>query len=153
MKSDKTSGKMLSAMLMFATNKHSGQFDKGGNPYILHPLKVMYYLKSTDEELMCVALGHDILEDTDATFADLRAIGMSERVIEAINALTKKPGQSYEEYKGSVFSNDDAMRVKLCDLRHNSDFRRLKGISEKDVARMAKYMQFFDEITKRLAEQ
>ena len=137
---------------MFATNKHSGQFDKGGNPYILHPLKVMYYLKSTDEELMCVALGHDILEDTDATFADLRAIGMSERVIEAINALTKKPGQSYEEYKESVFSNADAMHVKLCDLRHNSDFRRLKGISEKDVARMAKYMQFFDEITKRLAE-
>jgi (p)ppGpp synthase/HD superfamily hydrolase len=148
----KKAGEMLSLMLLTATHGHKNQYDKGGNPYILHPLKVMYYLKSTDEELMCIALGHDLVEDTDTTFHDLRQLGMSERIVQAIDILTKKRGQTYEEYKLAVFSNIDAMKVKLCDLRHNSDFRRLKGVTDKDVARMAKYMQFFDEITKKLQE-
>jgi len=146
-------GEMLGKMLVLATNAHAGQFDRGGNPYILHPLKVMHYLKTTDEELMCMALGHDVIEDTSVTFKDLREAGMSERVIKGLRALTKMPGQTYDEYKEVVFTNPDAMRVKLADLRHNTDIRRLKGISEKDVARMAKYHQFFMEIKARLGEK
>lgn len=145
-------GEMLGKMLVLATNAHAGQFDRGGNPYILHPLKVMHYLKTTDEELMCIALGHDVVEDTGTTFQQLREAGMSERVIEGIRSLTKMPGQTYEEYKQNVFANEDAMRVKLADLRHNTDIRRLKGVSEKDIARMAKYHQFFVEIKARLEE-
>ena len=144
-------GEMLGRMLVLATNAHAGQFDRGGNPYILHPLKVMHYLKTDDEELMCMALGHDVIEDTNTTFNDLREAGMSERVIEGIRALTKMPGQSYDEYKQVVFSSEDAMRVKLADLRHNTDVRRLKGVSEKDLARMAKYHQFFMEIKAKLS--
>jgi (p)ppGpp synthase/HD superfamily hydrolase len=113
----------------------------------------MHYLKTTDEELMCMALGHDVIEDTSVTFKDLREAGMSERVIKGLRALTKMPGQTYDEYKEVVFTNPDAMRVKLADLRHNTDIRRLKGISEKDVARMAKYHQFFMEIKARLEEK
>lgn len=143
-------GEMLGRMLVLATNAHAGQFDRGGNPYILHPLKVMHYLKSDDEELMCIALGHDVVEDTGVTFKELREAGMSERVINGIRDLTKIPGQTYEEYKKGVFSNTDAMRVKLADLRHNTDVRRLKGVTEKDLARMAKYHQFFMEIKARL---
>ena len=144
---------MLGKMLVLATNAHAGQFDRGGNPYILHPLKVMHYLKTDDEELMCMALGHDVVEDTGTTFKDLRDAGMSERVIAGIRALTKMPGQTYEEYKEAVFANRDAMRVKMADLRHNTDVRRLKGVSEKDLARMAKYLQFFSEIKARLEEK
>lgn len=143
-------GEMLGKMLVIATNAHAGQFDRGGNPYILHPLKVMHYLKTTDEELMCIALGHDVIEDTKVTYQDLRDAGISERVISGIQALTKQPGQTYEEYKETVFSNVDAMRVKMADLRHNTDVRRLKGVTEKDIARMAKYHQFFIEIKARL---
>lgn len=143
-------GEMLAQMLHIATTAHHGQFDKGGNPYILHPLKVMHYLKSTDEELMCMALAHDVIEDTAVTYAELRAAGMSERVIEGIRALTKQPGQTYEEYKQGVFASEDAMRVKMADLRHNTDIRRLKGVTEKDIARMAKYHQFYMEIRARL---
>ena len=146
-------GEMLGKMLVLATNAHAGQFDRGGNPYILHPLKVMHYLKTDDEELMCMALGHDVVEDTGTTFKDLRDAGMSERVIAGIRALTKMPGQTYEEYKEAVFANKDAMRVKMADLRHNTDVRRLKGVSEKDLARMAKYLQFFSEIKARLEEK
>jgi (p)ppGpp synthase/HD superfamily hydrolase len=150
---DMRKGEMLASMLVIATNAHAGQFDKGGYPYILHPLKVMHYTKSSDEEIQCIALGHDVIEDTDVTYKDLREAGMSERVIEAINVLTKQPGQTLEEYKARVFSNPDAMIVKSADLRHNSDLRRLKGVSEKDFARIAKYMLFFAEITSKLQEK
>jgi len=143
-------GEMLGTMLVIATNAHSGQFDRGGAPYILHPLKVMHYLKSDDEELMCMALGHDVIEDTSVTYKDLREAGISERVITGIRALTKQPGQTYEEYKAGVFACEDAMRVKMADLRHNTDIRRLKGVTEKDIARMAKYHLFFMEIKARL---
>ncbi len=143
---------MLSKMLVLATNAHAGQTDKAGKPYILHCLKVMHYLKSEDEELMCIALGHDIIEDTKVTYVELWSQGFSSRIIEGIRALTKQRGQTYDEYKEQVFANKDAMRVKMCDLRHNSDIRRLKGITEKDVARIAKYHQFYLEIKERLNE-
>ena len=143
-------GEMLAKMLVIATNAHAGQFDRGGNPYILHPLKVMHYLKSDDEELQCIALGHDVIEDTSVTFKDLRDAGISERVIDAIRVLTKMPGQTLEEYKSMVFGSVDAMKVKLSDLRHNTDIRRLKGVTEKDIARMVKYQVFYTEILAKL---
>lgn len=145
-------GEMLGNVLVLATNAHAGQFDRGGKPYILHPLKVMHYLKTDDEELQCIALLHDVIEDTKTTWSDLEAIGCSERVISAVKALTKMPGQSYDEYKEGVFANEDAMRVKLCDLRHNTDIRRLKGVTQKDIDRIAKYNRFYLEIQAKLQE-
>jgi guanosine-3',5'-bis(diphosphate) 3'-pyrophosphohydrolase len=144
-------GEMLDKMLVIATNAHAGQFDRGGSPYILHPLRVMSFLKVDDEELQCIALGHDVIEDTSVTYKDLRDSGISERVITGIRALTKVPGETLDEYKERVFANPDAMAVKLCDLRHNTDIRRLKGVTEKDVARMAKYHTFYVELMARLA--
>lgn len=141
---------MLSKMLLLATNAHDGQFDKAGKAYILHCLKVMHYLKSDDEELQCIALGHDLVEDTDVTYRQLHDIGFSNRVIEGIRALTKQRGQTYDEYKQQVFASEDAMRVKMCDLRHNSDIRRLKGVTDKDIARIRKYHKFYLEIQERL---
>jgi (p)ppGpp synthase/HD superfamily hydrolase len=146
-------GEMLDKMLVIATNAHAGQFDKGGAPYILHPLKVMHYLKSDDEELQCIALGHDVIEDTRVTYQDLTDAGISKRVQSAIRLLTKQPGQTLAEYKEAVFSSRDAMMVKMADLRHNSDIRRLKGVTEKDLARIAKYQIFYSEIQSRLLEK
>ena len=145
-------GQMLANMLLLATNAHAGQFDKGGNPYILHPLKVMHYTKSKDEEIQCIALGHDVVEDTNTTYEDLRNAGMSPRVINGIAALTKQKGQTYEEYKNCVKANPDAVIVKMADLRHNSDIRRLKGVTEKDLARIAKYHAFYLELQASVTE-
>lgn len=144
-------GELLGKVLVLATNAHAGQFDRGGRPYILHPLKVMHYLKSDDEELQCMALLHDVVEDTNTTWHDLEAIGCTPRVIAGVKALTKMPGQSYDEYKEGVFANEDAMRVKMADLRHNTDIRRLKGVTQKDLDRLAKYNRFFMELQSRLA--
>jgi (p)ppGpp synthase/HD superfamily hydrolase len=143
-------GEMLGAALVLAATKHAGTYDRGGKPYILHPLKVMHKLDSDDEELQCIAVLHDVVEDTDVTYADLREFGMSERVITGVRALTKVPGETLDEYKARVFACRDAMLVKMEDLRHNSDLKRLKGITEKDIARSAKYMVFYYEIVERM---
>jgi len=107
---------------------------------------VMYYLKSNDEELQCIALAHDLVEDTDTTYTELSEMGFTKRIIEGIRALTKQAGESYDEYKLRVKANPDAIKVKLCDLRHNTDVRRLKGVTDKDIARMEKYHRFFIEL-------
>lgn len=143
-------GEMLSVAIKLMVDKHHGQFDKGGTPYCCHPLKVMHYLKTDDEELQCIALLHDVVEDTPTTYDELREAGMSERVITAVRALTKVPGETLAQYKARVFAVRDAMLVKLCDLRHNTDIRRLKGIRDKDVERMVKYQQFYLEIQEKL---
>lgn len=145
-------GEMLSKAIVIATNAHSGQFDRGGNPYILHPLKVMHCLKTNDEELQCIAVLHDTIEDSDVSYKDLMDAGMSARVIAGVKALTKVPGQTYDEYKQEVFGNVDAMLVKKEDLLHNRDIRRLKSITEKDIARMVKYQTFYIEIEQKLNE-
>jgi len=137
---------VLAKAIAIASEKHMGQYDKGGMPYVLHVLKVMHYLKSDDLELMSIAVLHDVVEDTDTTYEELRLAGMSDRVIEGIRCMTKVPGEPVDEYKAKVKSNKDSVRVKMADLRHNSDIRRLKGVSEKDTRRIEKYMKFYEEL-------
>jgi len=140
-------GELLSIAIQIAVEAHAGQFDKGGKPYILHPLKVMHYTKSDDEEIQAIAVLHDSVEDNKAiTYSYLRERGLTERVISGILCLTKVPGESYDEYKAKVKSNPDSIIVKKADLRHNSDIRRLKGVSDKDIERIASYQRFFLEL-------
>ena len=147
-------GEMLNLAITTAVNAHAGQYDRGGNPYILHCLKVMHYLKSEDEELQCIAVLHDVVEDTDVTLFQLLELGFTDRIVCAVDRLTKVDGQPYEVYKAKLLNSKDAMRVKLADLRHNSDIRRLKNkkVTEKDIQRMVKYHQFYLEIEQKLAE-
>ena len=139
-------GELLDIAISIAVTAHKGQYDRGGQPYILHCMKVMHYLKSEDEELQCVALLHDSVEDGGVTYKALRDAGMTERIVEAVRCLTKVPGEEYEEYKAKVKSNPDSRQVKKADLRHNSDIRRLKGVRPKDIERMVKYHQFYLEL-------
>lgn len=143
-------GELLGKMLVLATNAHAGQFDKGGKPYILHPLRVMAFLGTDDEELQCIALGHDVIEDTGITYKDLADADMTVRIIEGIRPLTKVPGQTYDEYKAGVMRNRDSIRVKMADIRDNTDVTRIKGVTEKDLARMARYHQFYAELQAKL---
>ena len=144
---------MLDQALKIMIDAHYGQFDRGGKPYALHPLAVMSLLDDSvknNETIQVIALLHDVVEDSDVTYSDLRTAGISERAIEGIRCLTKVPGQTLEEYKSAVMSNRDAMFVKMADLTHNSDVRRLKGVSDKDLERMAKYQKFYWEIQNEL---
>lgn len=136
---DLTPSKELALAIKLAAEHHLHQTDKGGNPYILHPIKVMRYTRSDDYQIMAMAILHDTLEDTPLTAEDLVCYGFSQRVISAVVALTKVPGQSPKEYLRGILENWDACRVKNADLRHNTDIRRLKGLGEKDFTRLRKY--------------
>ena len=140
-------GTMLSNMLMLATYKHADQLDKSGQPYILHPIAVMNLLHTTDEELQCIALGHDLIEDTNTTSWDLQNLGFTTRIIEGIEALTKNPLSDYASYKDQVKCNADAIRVKLCDLQHNMDPTRGYQIPRSLHNR---YSQFHHELQRML---
>lgn len=143
---------VLATAIHFAAEKHVLQTDKGGRAYILHPLRMMMRLRTNDEELMAIAVLHDVVEDCNVSFDDLRNIGMTERVIAGVAALTKQNGETYEQFIDRAIGNRDAMLVKREDLRDNSDITRLKGISEKDITRMAKYMAAFQKLDLALSE-
>lgn len=136
--------------IALAADRHAGQFDKGGKPYILHTLKVMHYLKTDDFELMAAAVMHDIIEDTNTTYTELTEMGFSERVINAVRGMTKMRGQTPDEYLAQLLANDDSALIKLADLRHNSDIRRLQGVTDKDLKRMEKYQKMSTTIREHL---
>lgn len=140
----------LSLALLIATTGHFNQYDRGGNPYVLHPMRIMMRLRTTDKELMQIAILHDIIEDTLITFADLKLLGFSERVIDALTVLTKDQNLSYEENIERVLTNIDACKVKLEDLKDNLDASRLKDVSEKTLLKQKQYIFAFDKITKHL---
>ena len=128
---------MINIALSIAKKAHAGQVDKAGVDYIQHPLYVASQVKTEQEK--AVALLHDVLEDSDITAADLLAYGLSNEVVTAVQTLTKKKGQSYQEYLEKVKSNNLARVVKLADLKHNSDLSRLKTVSNTDYERVKKY--------------
>lgn len=128
---------MIDIALAIARKAHAGQVDKAGVDYIQHPLYVASQVKTEQEK--AIALLHDVLEDSDITVADLLAYGLSNKVVTAVQTLTKKKGQSYQEYLEKVKSNNLARVVKLADLKHNSDLSRLKTVSNTDYERVEKY--------------
>lgn len=130
---------MLSLAVSLAAKVFVGVTDRGGNPYILHCLQVMNWVDQNDQELMQIAVLHDVVEDSDYTFNDLRVMGFNDRVVSALESLTHWEGESYGDYIHRVATNRDSIKVKLADLRHNSDITRIKGLREKDIARIEKY--------------
>jgi len=130
---------MLGQAIALAAKIHEGQKDKGGFAYILHPLRVMNGLNSTDKELCAIAVLHDTIEDSDLTEDALREKGFPERVVVGVSALSRRENETYETFIERCACNSDARLVKLQDLRDNSDITRLKGIEKKDLIRMEKY--------------
>ncbi len=123
-----------------AYKAHEGQPDLSGMPYVLHPIHVAQDVQG--EINVCVALLHDVLEDSDYTADDLRAEGMPGEVIAAVEILTRDPSVPYEDYIRSIKAsgNQVAITVKLADLRHNADLSRLRTITDEDIARREKYI-------------
>ncbi|SNG67257.1 metal dependent phosphohydrolase, HD region [Streptococcus pneumoniae] len=129
---------MIDIALAIAKKAHAGQVDKAGIDYIQHPLYVASQVKTEQEK--AVALLHDVIEDSDVTADDLLASGLSNEVVTAVQILTKKKGQSYQEYLEKVKSNNLARIVKLADLKHNSDLSRLKSVTNTDYERVKKWL-------------
>ncbi|ATB36548.1 guanosine-3',5'-bis(diphosphate) 3'-pyrophosphohydrolase [Cystobacter fuscus] len=127
----------LEDALELAVRAHRGQRDKAGQPYILHPLRVMARLDTETERM--VALLHDVVEDTPYTLERLRELGYSEEVLGALERLTKAEGEDYAAFIERVRPHPLARRVKLADLEDNMDVRRLPAVTAKDAERLARY--------------
>lgn len=121
-----------------AKKAHLGQKDKGGNDYIEHP-KAVASMMDTDIE-KAVAYLHDVVEDTKISFDDLKEYGFPNQIIEAVKAITKQKNESYDVYIDRVIRNPIAKKVKLADMKHNSDITRIKNPSQKDYDRCQKYL-------------
>lgn len=118
---------------------HSGQVDKGGHPYIEHPLAVADLVSSPVAKV--VALLHDVVEDTTISLDDLRAVGFSDEIIRAVDCITRREGESRPDYLSRVASNPISTAVKIADLTHNSDLTRISNrpLTSKDYARVERY--------------
>jgi (p)ppGpp synthase/HD superfamily hydrolase len=125
---------------------HKEQTDKSGMPYVFHPFHLAEQM--ADEATTVVALLHDVVEDTELTFEDLEKQGFNDEIIKALMLLTHEKSVPYMEYVGEIKKNKIATKVKLADLKHNSDLSRLSVIDEKALKRKEKYekaIKFLEE--------
>ena len=126
---------------------HKEQTDKSGIPYVFHPIHLAEQMG--DEDTAVVALLHDVVEDTDYTLEDLRAMGFAPEVLEALSLLTHEETVPYMDYIAAIKQNPIARAVKLADLAHNSDLTRLDTVDAKALARVEKYRQAIALLTER----
>lgn len=127
----------LEHAISLAATAHAGQVDKAGSPYILHPLRIMLRL-STDEERITAVL-HDVVEDCGITLDDLQAEGFSTAVIAAVDAVTRRPEESYDDFVRRAAADPIGRQVKLADLHDNCDLSRIASPGPRDHERIAKY--------------
>ncbi len=123
--------------LMLCYKAHKDQQDKSGMPYVFHPFHLAEQMK--DEITTVVALLHDVLEDTSYTAEDLKVMGFPEEAVAAIQMMTHDKSIPYMDYVARIKENPIARKVKLADLKHNSDLTRLDAPTEKDLKRVEKY--------------
>ncbi|WP_222128805.1 GTP pyrophosphokinase [Paenibacillus xylanexedens] len=127
-----------------ALQAHKGQLDKGGHPYILHPLAVMNRVESMEEKI--VAVLHDVIEDSEVTIEELRGLGFSEEILTAIQLLTRSTEDSYEEFIEKTTTNRTARKVKIADIQENMNISRIKNPTQEDVHRLEKYRKALERL-------
>jgi (p)ppGpp synthase/HD superfamily hydrolase len=135
----------LETAIGIAVQAHWGQKDRGGAPYILHPLRMMFRVQ-TEAERMAAVL-HDVVEDTDWTLDALREQGFPDEVVTAVDHLTRREDESYDEFVTRAAAHPVARRVKLADLEDNMDVRRTGTLGEGDVERLGRYLRAWRRLT------
>lgn len=130
---------LLTEAIRIANISHYGQVDKGGQPYILHPLRVMLCLNTIEEKIVGVL--HDVIEDTDMTYKSLMTEGFQgeTEILEAIQSVTRNKDESYSEFILRAKANKIGKMVKIADLKDNMNLDRIPDPTEKDFKRLEKY--------------
>ena len=136
----------LENAITLAVQQHAGQVDKGGQPYILHPLRVMLQLQQPDQQI--VAVLHDILEDTNTTAQDLQNLGFQTHIIQAIQALTKLPHETRVQAAMRTTQNPLACAVKIADVKDNRHLARIPNPTARDLSRLEEYRQVLEILQK-----
>ena len=141
----------LENAITLAVQQHAEQVDKGGQPYILHPLRVMLQLQQPDQQI--VAVLHDILEDTHTTAQDLQNLGFQTHIIQAIQALTKLPHETRVQAAMRTAQNPLACAVKIADVQDNMNLTRIPNPTARDLARLEEYRQVLEILQKAQQER
>ncbi len=140
----------LEEAIQLALVTHKGQTQRNGAPYILHPLYVMQQVKGEVSQIAAVL--HDVVEDSSLTLDDLRSKGFSEEVVKIVDAMSKRQGESYEQYIHRLAATPTAIPIKLADLRHNMDALRLVDFTEQDGLRFQRYHRAYKQLERRYTE-
>lgn len=148
---------MLSIAIAIASEAHCNVFDRQGEPYILHPIAVMQNVSqyTQDKEIFAIAILHDVLEDCkEWTIERFKEKGLSNRIIDALRLLDHSDNCPYDVYIDKICTNYDAILVKMSDISHNSDLKRIKdpNLDEHDIARIVKYHRSFIKLTEAKEE-
>ena len=125
--------------MLIAYHAHRDHVDKGGMPYIFHPLHLAEQMDT--EYSVITALLHDVIEDSDISLEDLKAEGFPEPILEAHSLLTHEKQVPYLEYVQRLKGNELARKIKLADLTHNSDVSRLSVQDDSSRQRFEKYQR------------
>ncbi|MCF6202161.1 MAG: GTP pyrophosphokinase [Methylococcaceae bacterium] len=141
----------LDKAIKLACEFHSGQEDKAGKPYILHPLRLMLKFQKKQEQV--VAVLHDVVEDCDVTLEDLANKGFSELVIDALDCLSKRENEAYEAFIKRIFPNELARKIKIEDIKDNLDLTRIESINNEDLKRAMKYHKALRKLTRKPDER
>ena len=131
---------LLEKAIAISVEAHQGKKDKAGQPYVLHPLRVMFRVETEDEKI--VAILHDVVEDHGDNWPmeRLRQAGFPPYILEPLDRVTKRDGESYENFIERSASNPITLHVKLADLEDNLDVRRLRELTEEDLVRLNRYL-------------
>jgi hypothetical protein len=136
---------LLQKAIAIAAAAHHWQKRKQGSPYVLHPLRMACALKTEAEQI--VAVLHDVVEDTHWTFDDLRREGFPDDILQALDCVTERKGESYDDFLTRAASNPIARRVKLADLEDNMNVRDLPEVTPKDALRLSKYVKAWHRLS------
>ncbi|MEZ5425245.1 MAG: hypothetical protein R2747_03165 [Pyrinomonadaceae bacterium] len=136
----------LEDAISIAALAHKGQTEKVTKHYIFHPLRMMLRMKS--ETAMMVAVLHDVVEDTEWTFEQIREKGFSDEVLNALDCVTARDDESYEQFIERVRTNPIAIEVKIADLEDNMNLQRIREVGEHDLVRLKKYHKAWRVLTK-----
>lgn len=128
---------LIEKALQVALKAHSGQVDRAGVAYILHPLRIMSHMETDPQRI--VAILHDVIEDSDHTLEDLQSAGFPAEIVDAVDLLTHRQDDSYEDYVQKIEGHPLARAVKIGDLHDNMRIDRLPNPDEKDLERLMKY--------------
>jgi (p)ppGpp synthase/HD superfamily hydrolase len=127
----------LERAIAIAAEAHAGQLDKAGAPYVLHPLRMM--LRLEDRSAQIAAVLHDVVEDSSWTLADLEREGFAPEVVRAVDALTRRQDEAYEEFVRRSGADPIGWHVKLVDLEDNMNTARIASPTAGDDERLARY--------------
>lgn len=148
----------LDKAIKLATEVHDGQGDLGGNPYILHPLRVLCVVEKTirnidhvtdKESILCSAILHDVIEDFKGSQKYIEEeikIRCGDKVFKQVNSVTRRKEESWKNYINRAKKYYAPRTIKIADLEDNLDNSRLKKVTDRDIKRNRMYLNTLNEL-------